>query len=81
MTPHVDPMKTFDHSFGRTEDLTTFMQQNIFTIDLGYVTNVAYTERLHNRFIFTNHLKFLLLSGKLCTCLRMISLQLKCKSD
>ena len=45
MTPHVDPMKTFAHSFGRTEDLTTFMQQNIFTIDLGYVTNVGYTER------------------------------------
>ena len=45
MTQHVDPMKTFAHSFGRTNDLTTFMQQNVFTIDLGYVTNVGYTER------------------------------------
>ena len=79
MTPHVDPMKTFPHSFGRTEDLTTFMQQNIFTIDLGYVTNVGYTERFREIIVMKYHK--ILISGKFSTYLRMTYLLSKYKSD
>ena len=79
MTPHVDPMKTFDHSFGRTEDLTTFMQQNIFTIDLGYVTNVGYTERFREIIVIKNN--NILISGNFFIYLRMTYLLLKYKSD
>ena len=79
MTPHVDPMKTFAHSFGRTEDLTTFMQQNIFTIDLGYVTNVGYTERFREIIVIKNN--NILISGNFFTYLRMTYLLLKYKSD
>ena len=79
MTPHVNPMKTFDHSFGRTEDLTTFMQQNIFTIDLGYVTNVGYTERFREIIVIKNN--NILISGNFFIYLRMTYLLLKYKSD
>ena len=50
MSPHVDPYKVYSAAMDRSATLTTFMQQDSLTMNLGYVTNMGYTDRLGEMF-------------------------------
>ena len=45
----VDPFLLYDPTFLRSENLTTFMQQDSITMDLGYVRNNGFAQRYVKR--------------------------------
>ena len=49
MSSIVDPWKVYGSVISKSSRLSSFMQQDSVIMNLGYVTNIATTQRLNNK--------------------------------